>query len=161
MKGNTKIVQALVERFPKLEIDQVNKLGQTALIKAAIQGKAKCALVLLKNGASPDKKDYGRNFCALEWSKYVGRTECAETIAKFMVEPCKRAENRRLPNASNNLKQVACLIAIPIIGGDNLPAVARPRVRSAPPIPVVKITPSDGKFINPHKKVTRPSSSMA
>jgi ankyrin repeat protein len=60
-----------VERFPKLDIDQLNKLGQTPLIKAAIQGKSKCALALLKHGADPQKKDYGRGFCALEWSKYV------------------------------------------------------------------------------------------
>jgi hypothetical protein len=31
--GNAKAVQTLVEHFPKLQIDQVNKLGQTALVK--------------------------------------------------------------------------------------------------------------------------------
>lgn len=44
------MVQALIERFPKLQIDQVNKLGQSALMKAAIQGRTNCAKALLKAG---------------------------------------------------------------------------------------------------------------
>lgn len=120
-------------------------------------------------GADPYKRDFGRQFCALEWAEYVGRSECAQTIADFMLEPRhvgggKPAADKKLSTASDNLKQVACLVAIPIIGGD-MPVIARPRVRSAPPVPAVKITPSEGKFINAHKRAgrssSRPTSSLA
>ncbi|CAD5206523.1 unnamed protein product [Bursaphelenchus okinawaensis] len=163
--GNAKVLQVLIDRFPKLKIDQVNKLGQSALMKSAIQGRENCARILLKAGADPYKRDYGRQFCALEWAEYVGRTECAQTIAHFMLEPNQKAPDKKLSAASNNLKQVACLVAIPLIGGD-MPVIARPRVRSAPPVPAVKITPSDGMFsVNHHKKaarsISRPTTSLA
>uniref|UniRef100_A0A1I7SDR0 ANK_REP_REGION domain-containing protein n=1 Tax=Bursaphelenchus xylophilus TaxID=6326 RepID=A0A1I7SDR0_BURXY len=163
--GHAKVVQVLVDRFPKIKIDQVNKLGQSALMKSAIQGRTNCAKILLRAGADPYKRDFGRQFCALEWAEYVGRTECAQTIAHFMLEPGHKVPDKKLSTASDNLKQVACLVAIPLIGGD-MPVIARPRVRSAPPIPAVKITPSDGKFVlNNHKKaarsVSRPTSSLA
>lgn len=45
--GHANVVQVLLERFPALKFDQVNKLGQTALIKAAIQGRVSCAKLLL------------------------------------------------------------------------------------------------------------------
>jgi ankyrin repeat protein len=48
--GHVRVVQTLIERFPNIQIDKVNKLGQTALIRAAIQGKARCAHLLLKAG---------------------------------------------------------------------------------------------------------------
>ncbi|KAI6202962.1 Ankyrin repeat protein [Aphelenchoides besseyi] len=164
--GHARVVQALIDRFPKLKIDKANVLGMTALMKAAIQGRVSCARALLKAGADPYLRDYSRQFCALQWAEYVGRRECAQVIADHMLEPCKQTQSK-LSNASNNLKQVACLVAIPIMSGDQLPALPRPRVRSAPHVPTVKVkihsAPNEEKsLITPiHRRVTRPSSSMA
>ncbi|VDL86619.1 unnamed protein product [Nippostrongylus brasiliensis] len=51
--GYTKIVEMLLARFPTIEVDQVNHLGQTALMKAAIQGRVACARVLLRAMPKP------------------------------------------------------------------------------------------------------------
>uniref|UniRef100_A0A914C230 Uncharacterized protein n=2 Tax=Acrobeloides nanus TaxID=290746 RepID=A0A914C230_9BILA len=156
--GHAQIVRALVEKFTKVNIDQINRLGQTPLMKAAIQGRTNCARILLKAGADPYRRDNGRAFCALEWAEFVGRTECAHMIAHFMLDPIKSSP-RKLHHAAENFKQLACLAAFPIIG-DEMPVMARPRLRSAP-LPTVKITPSDGKFFSNHKKLDRPNSSLA
>jgi hypothetical protein len=69
--GYADLIELLIHRFSALKIDhvrgevenavdifngfgifQVNKLGQTALIKAAIQGRERCAVILLRAGKS-------------------------------------------------------------------------------------------------------------
>lgn len=52
--GHHRAVQTIIDRFRNLEIDKVNKLGQSALIKAAIQGRATCCRILLKAGKYAD-----------------------------------------------------------------------------------------------------------
>ncbi|KAL3122734.1 hypothetical protein niasHT_005451 [Heterodera trifolii] len=146
--GYTQIIELLIDRFDKLEIDHVNKLGQTALIKAAIQGRANCARILLCAGADPNKRDNGRQMTALEWAKFVGRTECGQVIREF-GEPKRGGDKQSLQNsAHSNFKQVACVAAIPLVGLREVSALARPRVRSAPPTPAVKIriTPPPSPF---------------
>ncbi|TKR92168.1 hypothetical protein L596_006873 [Steinernema carpocapsae] len=157
--GHTAIVQLLIQRFPNLNIDQVNKVGQSALIKAAIQGRVGCAKVLLKSGADPYKRDYSRGFCALEWAEYVSRTECAHTIANYMIEPCKSPPHK-LTKATPSLKEVARVVAVPLLKDVPIP---RPRLNSAP-IPTFKIISTDGRCTNkPPRKVrpARPHSSLA
>ncbi|KAI6233016.1 hypothetical protein M3Y99_00962500 [Aphelenchoides fujianensis] len=127
-----------------------------------------CALKLLKAGADPYKRDQSRQFTAFEWADFVGRRETASLIADKMLDH-KSADHSgkqlqsKLSNASNNLKQLARLAAVPIISGDQLPALPRPRVRSAPPVPSVKIhsAPKEKPLLPTHQRVTRPSSSMA
>ena len=48
--GHTEIVKTLINDFRKIRIDQKNRAGMTALIKAAIQGRTKCAKTLLYAG---------------------------------------------------------------------------------------------------------------
>ena len=48
--GHTEIVKTLINDFRKIRIDQKNRAGMTALIKAAIQGRTKCARTLLYAG---------------------------------------------------------------------------------------------------------------
>ena len=36
------------------------------------------------SGANPNKRDYGRRFCALEWAKFCGRQQCSEAIQKYL-----------------------------------------------------------------------------
>lgn len=43
-------------------------------------------------------RDYSRQFCALEWAEYVGRTECAHMIAHFML----KISSKNLFNTNNN-----------------------------------------------------------
>lgn len=51
-------MELLIERFRSLEIDHTNKLGQTALIKAAIQGRTNCARILLRSGKGRKAAEY-------------------------------------------------------------------------------------------------------
>jgi len=48
--GHDDIVNLLLRRFHRLRVDQCNKLGFTALMKAAIQGRTRCAKLLLFAG---------------------------------------------------------------------------------------------------------------
>ena len=48
--GHDDIVNLLLRRFHRLHVDQCNKLGFTALMKAAIQGRTRCAKLLLFAG---------------------------------------------------------------------------------------------------------------
>lgn len=48
--GHDDIVNFLLRRFHRLRVDQSNKLGFTALMKAAIQGRTRCAKLLLFAG---------------------------------------------------------------------------------------------------------------
>jgi len=48
--GHDDIVNFLLRRFHRLRVDQCNKLGFTALMKAAIQGRTRCAKLLLFAG---------------------------------------------------------------------------------------------------------------
>jgi len=35
-------------------------------------------------GASPNRRDYGRRLCAEEWARFCGRHSCADAIAKYI-----------------------------------------------------------------------------
>jgi len=48
--GHGDIVNLLLRRFHRLHVDECNKLGLTALMKAAIQGRTRCAKLLLFAG---------------------------------------------------------------------------------------------------------------
>ena len=48
--GHTDLVRLILQDIKGIRIDQQNRLGQTALMKAAIQGRADCARLLLYAG---------------------------------------------------------------------------------------------------------------
>ena len=52
-------------------------------MKAAIQGRTKCAKLLLLFGANPMLTDNCRNFRAEQWARFCGRQSCAEVIGKI------------------------------------------------------------------------------
>ncbi|WKX92615.1 hypothetical protein Q1695_010556 [Nippostrongylus brasiliensis] len=164
--GYTKIVEMLLARFPTIEVDQVNHLGQTALMKAAIQGRVACARVLLRAKADPSLRDYSRGFCALDWAEYVGRTECMHMIAHFMLKPIKTP---RAPFTSmyTDLQIMTAAAAAPLLGEaiEGLVPKPRPRLGSAP-IPRLEITeaPDMGQQEGIHllrRQPRRPRSSMS
>ena len=48
--GHDDVTNALLHHFRRVKIDHANKLGFTALMKAAIQGRTRCAKQLLFSG---------------------------------------------------------------------------------------------------------------
>ena len=48
--GHDDVVSFLLHHFRRVRIDQYNKLGFTALMKSAIQGRTRCAKLLLFAG---------------------------------------------------------------------------------------------------------------
>lgn len=48
--GHTDAVRILLQDFKGIRIDQPNRLGMTALMKAAIQGRSDCSRLLLYAG---------------------------------------------------------------------------------------------------------------
>ncbi|XP_052566231.1 uncharacterized protein LOC120420678 isoform X1 [Culex pipiens pallens] len=84
--GLSDIVNMLITKCRSLVIDPKNNLGFTPLMKAALQGRTRCAKLLLFAGASPVETDTGRGFRAEQWARFCGRHTCAETI-----EQCARA----------------------------------------------------------------------
>jgi len=41
-------------------------------------------MCLRGEGASPNRRDYGRRLCAEEWARFCGRHSCADAIAKYI-----------------------------------------------------------------------------
>ena len=48
--GHAAVVSALLENYTEIEVDPKNGKGITPLIKACVQGKSKCAKLLLSHG---------------------------------------------------------------------------------------------------------------
>ncbi|ELU11838.1 hypothetical protein CAPTEDRAFT_188646 [Capitella teleta] len=82
--GHDDVVNYLLHHFRHIKVDICNHLGFTALMKAAIQGRTRCAKHLLFSGANPNRRDHGRGLCAEEWAKFCGRHSCAEAISKYI-----------------------------------------------------------------------------
>lgn len=81
--GQVECLNFLLSRCQGLEIDARNHLGFTPLMKAALQGRNKCAKLLLFAGANPTLRDTGRGLRAEQWARYCGRYVCADVIEKF------------------------------------------------------------------------------
>lgn len=92
-------------------MDARNASGFTPLMKAALQGRTKCAKILLfagklvsflfssfsssflnktggklagrVSGANPTLRDHGRGLRAEQWARFCGRYVCAEVIERF------------------------------------------------------------------------------
>ncbi|CAH1788204.1 unnamed protein product, partial [Owenia fusiformis] len=91
--GHADIVSYLLHNYRRVRIDQVNRTGFTALMKAAIQGRTRCAQLLLWAGASAKLRDQGRGLCAVEWAKFCGRKVCSDAIMDYVAS--KRSFLRR------------------------------------------------------------------
>ncbi|XP_014206637.1 tankyrase-1-like isoform X2 [Copidosoma floridanum] len=81
--GQTDCLNVLLQRCPSIEVDARNSLGFTPLMKAALQGRTKCAKILLFAGANPTLRDHGRGLRAEQWARFCGRYVCAEVIERF------------------------------------------------------------------------------
>uniref|UniRef100_V9IIJ0 Ankyrin repeat domain-containing protein 33B n=1 Tax=Apis cerana TaxID=7461 RepID=V9IIJ0_APICE len=81
--GQTECLNILLQRCPEIEVDARNASGFTPLMKAALQGRTKCAKILLFAGANPTLRDHGRGLRAEQWARFCGRYVCAEVIERF------------------------------------------------------------------------------
>lgn len=101
--GYTEIVKVLLNDFRKIKVDQKNKAGFTALMKAAIQGRTACAKLLLFAGANSRLRDYGRKLTAEEWARFTNRQDCADEIAKFTkLKRCLFGGSKKVAKRSNS-----------------------------------------------------------
>ncbi|XP_034186989.2 uncharacterized protein LOC117607396 isoform X2 [Osmia lignaria lignaria] len=83
LQGQTDCLNILLQRCPEIEVDARNASGFTPLMKAALQGRTKCAKILLFAGANPTLRDHGRGLRAEQWARFCGRYVCAEVIERF------------------------------------------------------------------------------
>uniref|UniRef100_A0A3B1JXN0 Ankyrin repeat domain 33B n=1 Tax=Astyanax mexicanus TaxID=7994 RepID=A0A3B1JXN0_ASTMX len=86
--GHIMITHYLLNYFSGLDIERRNCHGFTAVMKAAMQGRAECVRALMLSGADPDARDFGRKLTAREWALFTGRHETARTILRLMAQPC-------------------------------------------------------------------------
>ncbi|XP_065162130.1 cortactin-binding protein 2-like isoform X2 [Atheta coriaria] len=80
--GQTECLNCMLTRCKTIEVDARNNTGFTPLMKAALQGRYKCAKMLLFAGANPTLKDDGRALRADQWARFCGRYVCADVIEK-------------------------------------------------------------------------------
>ncbi|GAA6108471.1 ankyrin repeat domain-containing protein 33B [Tachysurus ichikawai] len=86
--GHIVITNFLLNYYAGVDIELRNCHGFTAVIKAAVQGRAHCVRALMMSGADVDVRDYGRKLTALEWALFTGRYETAWMMQRLMARPC-------------------------------------------------------------------------
>ncbi|KAM6948306.1 ankyrin repeat domain-containing protein 33B [Aplochiton taeniatus] len=98
-EGNTALIQAaqaghvmitnyLLNYFPRLDMERRNCHGFTAMMKAAMQGRAECVRALMMSGGDVEARDYGRQMTPREWALFTGRYETAYLIERLLAQPC-------------------------------------------------------------------------
>lgn len=82
-KGLDTVIKLLIEKGAL--VNAKNKHGQTALILAAIEGKAKAAKVLLENGADPNVivTPPAGKFTALRYANMYGFTAVVQLLEQY------------------------------------------------------------------------------
>ncbi|XP_068892537.1 poly [ADP-ribose] polymerase tankyrase-1-like isoform X3 [Tenebrio molitor] len=141
--GQVECLNCLLSRCRGIEIDARNNLGFTALMKAALQGRNKCAKLLLFAGANPTLRDNGRGFRADQWARFCGRYVCADVIEKH-------ARQRLLERSTSYGNW----------GGEN-ELGARVLMGKVVPVPPIPQQSSHGKWLKSKlKKVFRTSSGL-
>ncbi|XP_044589049.1 uncharacterized protein LOC123268194 isoform X1 [Cotesia glomerata] len=81
--GQAECLNILLQKCTSIQLDSRNILGFTPLMKAALQGRTKCAKFLLFAGANPTLRDHGRGYKAEQWARFCGRHVCADVIERF------------------------------------------------------------------------------
>ncbi|KAM9789733.1 ankyrin repeat domain-containing protein 33B-like [Neosynchiropus ocellatus] len=86
--GHVIISNYLLNYYPGLDIERRNCHGFTALMKAAMQGRADCVRSLMLAGSDIQAKDCGRRLTPREWALFTGRYETARLMLRLMSNPC-------------------------------------------------------------------------
>ncbi|KAJ8688655.1 hypothetical protein QAD02_024450 [Eretmocerus hayati] len=124
--SQTECVNILLQRCPSIEVDARNTLGFTPLMKAALQGRTKCAKILLYAGANPTLRDHGRGFRAEQWARFCGRYVCAEVIERF-------ARHRLLEKTASCRWGSEPELAAQVLQGKLVPMMQSSNQSSSPP----------------------------
>ncbi|XP_077579720.1 ankyrin repeat domain-containing protein 33B [Stigmatopora nigra] len=86
--GHVFISHYLLNYFSGLDIERRNCHGFTALMKAAMQGRAETCRLLMLAGGDVQARDNGRMMTPREWALFTGRYETAYTMSQVMLRPC-------------------------------------------------------------------------
>ncbi|XP_036375482.1 ankyrin repeat domain-containing protein 33B-like [Megalops cyprinoides] len=86
--GHIMISNYLLNYFPGLDIERRNCHGFTAMMKAAMQGRADCVRALMLAGGDLEARDYGRKLTPRQWALFTGRRETAYLMLRLMAQPC-------------------------------------------------------------------------
>ncbi|KAI5627943.1 ankyrin repeat domain-containing protein 33B [Silurus asotus] len=86
--GHIMITNFLLNYYAGVDIELRNHHGFTAIMKAAMQGRAHCVRALMMSGADIEVRDYGRKLMPLEWALFTGRYETARMMQRLMDRPC-------------------------------------------------------------------------
>uniref|UniRef100_A0A667WZE2 Ankyrin repeat domain 33Bb n=1 Tax=Myripristis murdjan TaxID=586833 RepID=A0A667WZE2_9TELE len=108
--GHIMISNYLLNYFPGLDIERRNCHGFTALMKAAMQGRAECVRALMMTGGDVEARDYGRKMTPREWALFTGRYETAYMMDRLMAQPCAEqfCDSFRLEWPMLEVKQKSC-----------------------------------------------------
>uniref|UniRef100_A0A8C4R2F5 Ankyrin repeat domain 33Aa n=1 Tax=Eptatretus burgeri TaxID=7764 RepID=A0A8C4R2F5_EPTBU len=85
--GFITITNYLINYYPGLDLEQRNKLGFSALMLAAMQGRSECVIALLLAGADIDAVDTCRGLNAREWALHTGRWETTCALRRLLERP--------------------------------------------------------------------------
>uniref|UniRef100_UPI00358E17EA ankyrin repeat domain-containing protein 33B-like n=1 Tax=Myxine glutinosa TaxID=7769 RepID=UPI00358E17EA len=85
--GYITITNYLINYYPGLDLEQRNKMGFSALMLAAIQGRSECVIAILLAGAEIDAVDAGRGLNAREWALRTGRWETTCALRRLLERP--------------------------------------------------------------------------
>ncbi|XP_029560812.1 ankyrin repeat domain-containing protein 33B-like isoform X2 [Salmo trutta] len=80
-EGNTALMTAA-------QAERRNCHGFTAMMKAAMQGRADVVRLLMLSGADVEARDYGRKMTSREWALFTCRYETAYLMMRLMAQPC-------------------------------------------------------------------------
>ncbi|CAL8368508.1 unnamed protein product [Boreogadus saida] len=86
--GHLMISNHLLNYFPRLDLERRNCHGFTALMKAAMQGRAECVRALMMAGGDMEARDYSRQQTPMEWALFTGRYETSFLMERLMAQPC-------------------------------------------------------------------------
>ncbi|CAL8347896.1 unnamed protein product [Merluccius merluccius] len=86
--GHLMISNYLLNYFPRLDLERRNCHGFTAMMKAAMQGRADCVRALMMAGGDVEARDYGRQQTPREWALFTGRHETVDLMERLMAQPC-------------------------------------------------------------------------
>ncbi|XP_034411228.1 ankyrin repeat domain-containing protein 33B-like [Cyclopterus lumpus] len=86
--GHAFILNYLLNYFPGMDIERRNCHGFTALMKAAMQGRAECVRALMLAGGDIQARDNGRSMTPKDWALFTGRYETAHLMHRLMSKPC-------------------------------------------------------------------------
>ncbi|XP_044224455.1 ankyrin repeat domain-containing protein 33B [Thunnus albacares] len=86
--GHVYISNYLLNYFPGLDIEMRNCHGFTALMKAAMQGRADTVRALMLAGGDVQAQSNSRAMTSREWALFTGRYETAYMMYRLMSKPC-------------------------------------------------------------------------